>query len=71
MTTLTASLIVGCFESPSDDGVALFSVQSTEARRPPATRNPTDNSKGPVGPRPEAAAPASCPARMATIESPA
>ena len=47
-----------------------FSVHNNEARRPPATKNPVDNSNGPVGPRFAAAKPANCPARIATIESP-
>ena len=50
---------------------ATFSFHMHDASTAPMTRNPTDNSKGPVGPRVEAAMPAICPARIATNESPA
>ena len=38
---------------------ALFSPQSKEVSTPPRARNPTESSKGPVGPRDAAANPAS------------
>jgi len=85
LTTLTASRMVGFDEvSSSFDVAALasllpvlpmppatFSFHRNDANSPPMIRKPTDSSKGPVGPRDKAAAPAICPARMATIESPA
>mmetsp|Transcript_11042 Transcript_11042/g.25711 ORF Transcript_11042/g.25711 Transcript_11042/m.25711 type:complete len:216 (-) Transcript_11042:506-1153(-) len=82
LTTLIASRIVGADFSSSDESsspslevsetpLATFSLQRRLARSPPRTRNPTDTSKGPLGPRCAAARPAICPARMATMESPA
>jgi hypothetical protein len=81
VTTSIASLMVGSLlavpsSSPlSDDDVsctsALFSFHRKDASNAPAAKNPMDNSNGPVGPRFPAAAPANCPAKIATIESPA
>lgn len=73
LTTLIASRIVGSLSSPLDDldTSALFSFHKKVERSAPAAKNAMDNSNGPVGPRLPAAAPANCPARIATIESPA
>jgi len=85
LTTFTASRMVGFDEVFSSfDAAALpslvpllllptatFSFHRKEANNPPMIRKPMDSSKGPVGPRDKAAAPAIWPARMATIESPA
>ena len=64
-TTLMASCMLG-FESASSIDFApssspppppaMFSLHIKEARSPPNTRNATDSSNGPVGPRDEAAA---------------
>jgi hypothetical protein len=53
------------------DLAAKFSFHKNDANNPPASKNPVDNSKGPVGPRLVAAKLASWPAIIATIESPA
>lgn len=74
---MIASLILGSLFSflPSsfEDWAisALFSSHKKVDRSAPAAKNAIDNSKGPVGPRLPAAAPANCPAKIATIESPA
>lgn len=54
-----------------EKGSALFSFQRKDASKPPIARKPMESSNGPVGPRLLAAAPASCPANIATRESPA
>ena len=80
VTSFHASLMVGLLLLPPDlfseeevSGVdtALFSVQSKLVKAAPAAKKPNDNLNGPVGPLRFAAAPASCPAKIATIESPA
>jgi len=84
LTTRMASRIVGAPPPPlllfsplaSSETVtgtdsALFSFHRMDASIPPAIRNPMDSSNGPVGPRAPAATVASCPARIATSESPA
>jgi hypothetical protein len=77
--TLTASRIVG-FEIASSSSPLLalllplpatFSFQVKAANNPPKIKKPTDNSNGPLGPLVPAAKPAICPAKIATIESPA
>mmetsp|Transcript_46131 Transcript_46131/g.76258 ORF Transcript_46131/g.76258 Transcript_46131/m.76258 type:complete len:226 (-) Transcript_46131:703-1380(-) len=77
-----ASLRISVLLSPSElteDSVSAaastvfppeFSRHVTSASAAPTARKMTDNSKGAVGPRWPATKPASCPAMIATIESP-
>jgi hypothetical protein len=53
VTTLMASRIVGSLCSPSEAIVfsALFSFQRSDAKIPPAARNPMESSNGPEDPR--------------------
>lgn len=71
LTTWIASLIEGLPVADASSLVATFSCHSMAVNKPPIARNPVDNSKGPVGPLWLAAMAANCPAKMATIESPA
>lgn len=75
LTTLMASVMVGLVSSSeeSDDfvEVATFSFHKSVVKIAPAARKTVESSNGPVGPLAAAATPASFPARIATMESPA
>ncbi len=64
-----------CFSEEEDEEVddePTFSFQRREVNNAPTAKTTIDSSNGPVGPpRFEAASAASCPAEIATIESPA